>query len=107
MIDREDYEAFVWIKDNIDESYEKAILKPWKGVPFTAITGKYAYARITGTPTPNSGEARNFLREGSTDTTFLKQNGISIVYTRGNVDNPDLVEVRENIYLLKEAEPPE
>ena len=34
---------------------------------------------------------------------FLRENGISIVYTRGECDNPDLVEAEKNIYLLKEA----
>jgi len=56
-----------------------------------------------------------FLRSGSTDTTFLRASGISVIYTRvydgpqsRNVeyssDNPDLVEVAKNIYLLKKAE---
>lgn len=101
-IDQEDYQAFVWIKDNIDETYEKAILKPLKGVPFTAITGKYAYARVYGLPSPNSGNASSFLNDGCKDTAFMKENGISIVYTRGECDNPDLVEVSDNVYLLKD-----
>ena len=57
-------------------------------------------------------ETYDFIRSGSLNTNFLKGNNISIVYTRvyngpfeGNVvyksDNPDLVEVADNIYLLK------
>jgi len=30
--------------------------------------------------------------------------GILIVYTRESCNNPDLMEIRKNIYLLKEAE---
>ncbi|MBI3040708.1 MAG: hypothetical protein HYY80_03540, partial [Chloroflexi bacterium] len=54
-----------------------------------------------------------FIRSGSGNTTFLRGNGISLIYTRvfdgrQNIeygsDNPDLEEVARNIYLLKEAE---
>lgn len=106
MIDEEDYQAFVWIKENINSSYEKAILDPWKGTAFTAITGKNVYTWIGAYPTPTDEEAYNFLRGGCKDTGFLKDNGISVVYTRGDVNNADLVEVRRNIYLLQEAEEP-
>ena len=113
MIDRQDYESFVWIIDNVDEDYGKAILDPWKATAFTAITSKNIYTRIHMAPLPKDNEAYAFIRGGSGDTTFLTKNGISIVYTRvfdgaQNIeyrsDNPDLVEVAKNIYLLKEAE---
>ena len=41
-----------------------------------------------------------FLDNGCTDTQFLGDNGISIIYTTGVVDNSDLVPLRENIYIL-------
>jgi len=114
MIDSEDYQAFVWIKDNINEDYETAILDPWKGTAFTAIAEKHVYTKIHMAPFPKDNEAYAFLNGGSTDTTFLRESGISIIYTRvyegpqkGNIeyspDNPDLVEVAKNIYLLKEV----
>jgi len=106
MIDKEDYEAFVWIQDNVKEGYEKAILDPWKATAFTAITEKYIYSRIHAYPKPKDKEAYEFLRGGCTDTAFMTENGISIVYTRGKCDNPNLVEVRKNVYLLKEAGTP-
>ena len=115
MIDSEDYQAFVWIRDNVNSSYERAVLDPWKGTAFTAISGKYVYSWIGERPLASDEKAYKFLREGASDTAFLRENGISIVYTRvydgpqgGNAeyssDNPDLVEVAKNIYLLKEAE---
>jgi hypothetical protein len=107
MINDDDYQAFVWIKDNIDEGYQKAVLEPIKGVAFTAITGKYAYARTYGTPTPNSGQATKFLEEGCADTAFLRENGITIIYTTGECNNPDLREVRDDIYILEEPKPSE
>ena len=103
MIDSEDYKAFVWIRDNVSEDYEKAILDPWKATAFTAITQKNIYTRIHAYPMPSDEEAYEFLRTGSTDTAFLRENGISIVYSQWSCDNPDLVEVRKNVYLLEEA----
>ena len=101
MIDTKDYEAFVWVRDNVDDSYQRAILDPWKATPFTAIAGKYVYTRTHAFPTDTDRQANLFLNNGCKDTAFLKENGISIVYTTGTCDNPDLTEVRENIYLLK------
>ncbi len=102
MIDGEDYEVFMWIKENVDSSYGKAILDPWKATAFTALTGKNVYSRIGVAPSPSDIEAYDFLRSGCTDTPFLRENGISIVYTRESCNNPDLTEVRKYIYLLKE-----
>jgi len=60
------------------------------------IENRYAY------PKPSDEEAYEFLRGGCTDTAFLREKGISIVYTRQECNNPGLVEVRENVYLLEE-----
>ncbi|MFC1958257.1 hypothetical protein ACFLVQ_01655 [Chloroflexota bacterium] len=111
MIDNEDYEAFVWIKNNIDESYDRAILDPWKATPFATITGKYVYTRIHVAPVAKDEEAYAFIRNGSSNTTFLRDNGISMLYTRihdgsknnnYSVNNTDLVKLADNIYILKE-----
>jgi len=103
MIDNQDYEAFVWIKDNVSEDYKKAILDPWKATAFTAISEKNVYTRIHKTTESSDRQASEFLRQGCKDTSFLRGNRISIVYTRGVCQNPDLIEVRRDIYLLKEA----
>ena len=103
MIDKEDYQSFVWVRDNVGGNYDRAILDPWKAAAFTAITEKYVYTWIHGAKENKDEEAYKFLRGGSTDTEFLRENSISIVYTEWNVNNPNLTEVRENVYLLKEA----
>jgi len=103
LIDKQSYEAFIWIKDNVGEDYQKAILDPWKATAFTAITEKNVYTRIHKATEASDRLASEFLRAGCTDTNFLRKNGISIVYTQGICRNPDLVEVRKNIYLLKET----
>jgi len=104
MIDEGDYEAFVWIEENVDRDYKKAILDPWKATAFSAITERNIYTRIHAFPKPSDEEANKFLDGGCSDTAFLRENGISIIYTRGECRNPDLTEVRENIYLLKKGE---
>jgi hypothetical protein len=101
MIDTEDCEAFIWIKENIGSSYDRAILDPWKGAAFTAITGKNIYSWIGAAPNPSDVEAYDYLQGGSKSTSFLRENGISIVYSQWPVENPDLTEVRKNVYLLK------
>ena len=101
IIDSTDYEAFIWINDNIDDSYNKAILDPWKATAFSALTGKTVYSRIHSYPVESDLTAYEFLDNKCTDTTFLKENDITLVYTTGECNNPALVEVRENIYLLK------
>ena len=68
---------------------------------FLAITGKDIYSRIHAYPTDKDERAYTFLNNGCTDTAFLRENGISIVYSQQGCNNPDLVEVRENVYLLK------
>ncbi len=112
MIDEQDYEAFTWIRDNIGDEYERAILDPWKATAFSAITNKPAYSRIHSYPKDKDKEAYAFIFEGSSDTALLRNNGISIIYTRvieanGNnaytINNPDLEKIAENVYLLKEA----
>ena len=111
IIDDTDYNAFIWIRDNINEEFDRAILDPWKATAFTAITGKHVYTRTQIGPTAIGAETQYFLRDGSVDTELLKANKLSIVYTRifdgqRNIDfrsdNPDLVKVAKNIYLLKD-----
>jgi hypothetical protein len=112
MIDETDYESFTWIYNNVDSAYSRAILDPWKATAFTALTEKYVYTRIHSFPKPKDEEAYQFLRNGSSNTSFLITNGISVIYTRVNdidtnrtieyeVNNPDLVEVKKYVYLLK------
>ena len=104
MIDDADYKAFLWIGDNVDDNYQVAVLDPWKATAFTAITGKYVYTRLHSSPTEQTKKVSAFLENGCNDTDFLRDNGISIVYTREKCDNPDLVEVSNNVYLLDTVE---
>jgi hypothetical protein len=104
MIDAGDYKAFVWIKDNAEQSQQKAILDPWKATAFTATTGIPVHTRIHIRPLPEDYETYQFLNEGCLDTQFLEDNSISIVYSVSACENPRLNLVRENVYLVMEPE---
>lgn len=101
MIDSQDDNNFAWIRDNVDASYKKAVLDPWKATAFSAITGHITYARPEVSAGPSEERAYAFLSGNCTDTSFLRENGISIVYTRGDCTNPELTMVREHVFLLK------
>jgi len=103
MIDSRDYKAFVWIKENVGDRYDRAILDPWKATAFTAVTEKKTYTRIHAFPQTRDKIAYEFLEGGCANTTFLRENDISIVYTSFKCLNTDLEEVRKDIYLLKEG----
>ncbi|MBN2074612.1 MAG: hypothetical protein JW762_03585 [Dehalococcoidales bacterium] len=102
MIEEEDYDTFVWIRDNIGNNHQKAILDPWKATPFTAITEKYTFTRIHMGPDEISKIATDFLLSGCTDTNFLREHGITLVYTQEACNNPDLKEVHQWVYVLEE-----
>lgn len=99
MIDDADYRAFVWIRDNIDSSYEVALVDPWKATAFVAITGKKVRRRIFTSQEPVDDTIYQFLCDGCPNTAFLRDDGISIVYSQWPCSNPDLVEVSKNVYL--------
>ena len=96
------YVFVIWIRDNVSDDYEKAILDPWKATAFVAITERKVVTRIHAYPKRSDKEAYAFLKGDCSDTSFLRENGISIVYSRSPCISPDLTEVRENIYLLGE-----
>ncbi|MBN2240934.1 MAG: hypothetical protein JW712_14285 [Dehalococcoidales bacterium] len=113
MINDTDYEAFTWVRDNLGPEYDVALLDPWKGTVFTALTGKHVYVRIHEGATKTTDAAYEYIRGGCKDTEFLRTNDISIIYTlvfdsmkTGNVEyppeNPDITEAREYIYVLNE-----
>lgn len=107
IISENEYDDFVWIHDNLNSSYEKAILDPWKAVAFTPVTGKKVYYRIPQGPGEDMESKINsinaFFAGNCSDSEFLETNGISIIYTRGYCSNPDFVEIRDNIYIYQPA----
>jgi hypothetical protein len=101
MINKQDYETFVWVRDNVDDSYDRAILDPWKATAFVAITGKYVFTRIHTAPKDTDKQARDFLSSGCEDNAFLEENDISIVVTQEECSNANLTQVHKNVYLFQ------
>ncbi len=97
MIEWENYEPFVWIEESVDNTYNKVILNPWKETTFGDITEKYVYTMIA--EHFSGKEACNFLQSGCKDDAFLKESSISIVFTREECQNHDLVKVRRDKFI--------
>jgi hypothetical protein len=102
------YEDFVWMRDHLCTGYERALTDPQFGRAFAAITGRHAYAAIATTAAPvrpaEVDEAKEVLRDGVPDADWLRERGLSIVYTTRRLENPELVKVHDRVYVLPEAE---
>ena len=101
MIEDDDYQAFVWIRDNLGDEYKKAVVDPWQGAAFAAVTGKQFHSWVHAVPSPGTAEARKFLQDKCKDTQFLIDNRINIVYTKFGCGNSDLTKVNDNIYIFE------
>lgn len=109
-IDRIDYENFLWIRDNLDPSLQRVMLDPWKATAFAALTQRTVYTRTHDSAGDKEIDVYDRFNTDNVDTEFLISTGIGIIYTRigSNAEdatvqltNPDLVEVRPNIYIRK------
>jgi len=100
MIDDEDYRAFTWIRDNVVmEEASFAVLDPWQGSAFTAITGLNVLRRIGATQALADDLVYQYLNSGCPGTSFLQDNRVALVYSRLPCDNPALLHVRDNVYV--------
>jgi len=103
-----EYEDFVWVRDNLCSGYERALMDPQFGRAFAAISGRYAYAAIPTTAAPvrppKVDEAKLVLRDGVPDADWLREHGVSIVYSTRRVENSELVQVHSRVYVLPESE---
>ncbi len=99
MIDLEDYQAFVWIKEHVGVDYSAALVDPWKATAFTAITGKKVARRIWEKQEAIDDIIYRFLQNECPDTSFLIDNRVSFIYNRMPCSNPDLIEVSKDVYL--------
>lgn len=111
MINEEEYETLIWLRDNIDgfrdeyHPYDRAAVNPFMASPFSAITGLHI---VTSSMHPlisynKHTEMERFLNQNCTNINFLEQNQISVIYSPCN--NANLTEIYENVYLY-EGTPP-
>ena len=103
IIDDEIYADLLWIRENLDDSYQRAVVDPQIAISFSPLTGKFIYASsASNQATPERAvEAREFLARGASNTEWLIEKNIDIVYTWEPVNNPDLEKVAEHIYILR------
>jgi hypothetical protein len=101
VIDEKDYQKFLWIKDNTDKD-AIVLLDPWKARAFTTIAERQVYAVLPFGPNDQLmqivNNANEFLQQNCTDTTFLIENNISVVYS-SECQNDNLTKVNDNIFL--------
>lgn len=101
VIDDEMYQEFRWIGEYVPPSHQIGILDTHEAWPFAAITKKFAYtAEVAPNFHTKGRSAMEFLETGSKDTSWLLEEGITIIYTSEVVENNDLIKVNNRIYLL-------
>ncbi|MBU5689250.1 MAG: hypothetical protein KQA41_03435 [Candidatus Aenigmarchaeota archaeon] len=97
IIDSTDYKNFLWIRNNLQG---KAILDPWKARAFVFIAERPVYVVMPFGPVESElqkvREANAFLDTNCTNTNFLKENRISIIYS---LKNCTLEKVNDNTYF--------
>jgi hypothetical protein len=107
MIDEHDYQDFRWINDNYGDQKLKALLDPWKATAFTAVTGLRVTSRIIMSPAEIDNEIYEFLANECQNTQFLIDHDVSLVYTRQDCTNPNLLKVHEHVYIITDNLNPE
>jgi hypothetical protein len=103
MIDNADYRIFGWIGVEVNPGNgEKAVLDPWKGISFVSIAHRPVFSYLGGWPTAGDAAAYEFLRGGCSDSNFIDENKISLIYTLGECNNLLFNEVTNRTFLLRE-----
>jgi len=104
LIDDSDYESFIWIKENTPED-SIVLADPYRSRTLATVAERRVYGVMPFGPEPDQlkrvSNTYYFFEGNCTDTYFLIQNNISVVYTRGNCLNPNLDQKIENVYILK------
>jgi asparagine N-glycosylation enzyme membrane subunit Stt3 len=103
IISSAQYQDFVWIKDNLPGN-STVILDPWLAKAFGPITMMKVYSVMPFGPNAiyNTlmSNTYTFFNGNCTDTHFLLQNNISVVYTDSPCYNANLTLVHNSTYVL-------
>ena len=101
VIDNAAYQDFVWISEYVPSHFYVAALDTSVAWAFGSLSGKVAYtAEAAPNFHPEGRLTMQFLSHGASDTSWLDERGISIVYIPFNISNNDLAKVHNNFYLL-------
>ncbi len=79
---------------------------PWKARPIPTITGMRVFTVMPFGPVPElleiNQQATDFFKNNCTDTRFLRENNITLIYSPVECNNTDLEKVRNNTYKVAE-----
>lgn len=104
LIDDTDYQNFLWIKENTPKD-AIIILDPLKARALPAVAERRVYSVLPFGPNEEQmakvDETNQFFEGSCANTIFLRQNEITVVYSREGCMNPGLEEVKESIYVRK------
>ncbi len=103
VIDDATYQDFLWVKEYVPDQYGIGVLHTSVAWPFASVSGKFAYtAEVAPNFHAKGRSAMEFLQDGASDTSWLKERGIAIVYTPQAIEDSELIKVHNNVYLLVE-----
>jgi hypothetical protein len=106
IINDNDYQNFLWIKDSTSSDI-RVLLDPWKARAFTAITERKVFTVMPFGPDQEilkmNQQAYNFFNGNCTNTSFLIENNISVIYSPIKCQNDNLTEAKDGIYFLKQG----
>lgn len=103
LITESQYNDFLWIREKLDSSYQKAVVNPRMAIAFSPLSGKSIYASDAAVifwHPERLQETADFLSEGALDTSWLIERDIDIVYTDLPVNNPELKKLKEGVYIV-------
>jgi hypothetical protein len=101
LVDDVTYQDFLWVREHVTPRYQTGIADMGLNCPFAAVSGKNVYtSEVSRHFRSKEPPATEFLTNGATDTRWLLEEGISIVYTGQPVVNDHLNKVNRNLYLL-------
>jgi len=102
IIDGPTYYDFVWAGEELPQS-SNALLIPDTAWAFVPITGKYVFtARAAPWGIEEVIMITKFFRSGARNTSLLVAMDVDLLYSPFPLNNPDLVEVRDKLYILRE-----
>jgi len=98
------YHDFKWIGEELPQD-SVVLLNPYVGWSLVPISGgQYVYtAQAYPWGVEEAIEIDQFFRAGAPDTEYIRERNANVLYSPFPLNNPDLVEVREGVYILREG----
>lgn len=106
IVDDVRYSDTQWIREYTGDKYRRILAEPTWGLAMAPLAGKYAYTNSNAVfpDLPERVEAALAkLREGPVDTSWFVENDVDIVYQARDRSNPDFIQPRPGIFLLRKS----